>query len=113
MGSTTFKALHAALVSHHQARFGVLTQSQAKMLKLWKMFHIMQQIGSTTEGSTLQGMIQKAWTAYWRSRGHLIETYMIITLKYDMDGTVGIFRMRGDDATQGKSQKIFHDQSKT
>lgn len=45
--------------------------------------------------------------AYTRSRGDQIETYKIITQKYDPDCTRGIFRMREDNTTRGNSKKIF------
>lgn len=50
--------------------------------------------------------------AYRRSRGDQIETYKIITHKYDPDCTRGIFKMRDDSITRGNSLKIFKEGSR-
>ena len=45
--------------------------------------------------------------AFRRLRGDMIETYKILTGKYDRDVTEGLFRLRGDSDTRGHSLKIF------
>ncbi len=45
--------------------------------------------------------------AYRRSRGDQIETYKIVTNKYDRDCTEGLFEMREDTTTRGNTMKIY------
>ena len=45
--------------------------------------------------------------SYRRLRGDMIETYKILTGKYDKDVTEGFFKLRQDSDTRGHSLKIF------
>ncbi|XP_050704335.1 uncharacterized protein LOC126989767 [Eriocheir sinensis] len=45
--------------------------------------------------------------AYRRSHGDQIETFKIVTRKYDIDCTEGLFDLREDSTTRGNSKKIF------
>ena len=45
--------------------------------------------------------------AYRRLRGDMIETYKILSGKYDTDVTEGLFNLRQDSDTRGHSLKIF------
>lgn len=45
--------------------------------------------------------------AYRRSRGDQIETYKIISHKYDQECIEGLFQMREDYTTRGNTRKIF------
>ena len=45
--------------------------------------------------------------AYRRARGNQIETYKILTQKYDQECVEGIFRVREDSITRGNTKKLF------
>lgn len=45
--------------------------------------------------------------AYKRSRGDMIETFKIVSAKYDQDCIEGIFKMREENVTRGNTRKIF------
>ncbi|XP_076047673.1 uncharacterized protein LOC143029119 [Oratosquilla oratoria] len=50
--------------------------------------------------------------AYRRARGDMIETYKILTGKYDGDCTQGILKLREENISRGNSLKLFKTRSR-